>query len=164
MGEILDRIKSLEDKVNEDNSKEKKKKFKFPFGKKVGKNQAKKNYVTVIIANENGTGQFLKEQIREQTVLVDGIPRIATPEYLIQYKKSPIMIIPSWSVQPINWKEQHQVSLTDGSNIAGYQLLLNRMKLSVVEGNKKKMKGWVAWIFGIVILGIIAWAFLSGGI
>ena len=96
--------------------------------------------------------------------MVDKVPRIATAEYIVHVKKNPIMVLPSWSVQPISWKEKFKSSLSDGSNIAGYQLLANRMELNQADVTKKKMKGWVGWVFGIVILGIIAYAFFSGGI
>jgi hypothetical protein len=155
--------KDLKDIKGED-EKEKKKKFRLPFGKKVSRGQAKKNYVTVIKANENGSATFEKERIEEQTVIIDGVPRLATPEYLIQFKKCPIMVIPSWSVQPINWRTNHANSLLNGSNKAGYQLLLNRMKLSGIEGAKKKMSGIVAWIAGGILLCIVGYALYTGGI
>jgi hypothetical protein len=138
--------------------------LKLPFGKKVSKSQAKKNYVTIIKVNENGHPEFLKEPIVDQTVIIDDIPRLATPEYLIHYKKCPIMLLPSSSVEPINWREMHKRSLSDGSNAAGYKLLLNRMKLANVEGNKKKMSGWIGWIIGIAVLGFIGYALFTGGI
>ena len=164
INEQLENIqKDIKDIKGED-EKEKKKKFRLPFGKKVSKGQAKKNYVTVIKANENGSATFMKERIDEQTVLIDGVPRLATPEYLIQFKKCPIMVIPSWSVQPINWRKNHEESLLNGSNKAGYQLLLNRMKLSGVEGLKKKMSSWVAWIASIGLLCIVGYALYTGGI
>jgi hypothetical protein len=145
--------------------KEKKPKaFRLPFGKKVGKGQLKKNYILVIKVNENGNPEWIKEPIVDQTVIVDGIPRLATPEYIIHYKKCPIMLLPSSSVEPINWRDMHKRSLSDGSNAAGYRLLMNRMKLSTVEGTKKKMGGWVAWILGIGVLGFIGYALFTGGI
>ena len=51
-----------------------------------------------------------------------------------------------------------------GSNKVGYELLLSRMKMVGVEGNKKKMSGLVGWIIGIAILGFIGYALFTGGI
>jgi hypothetical protein len=164
---ITDQLNQINKDLKEIKGEEEKSKsriFKLPFGKKVSNSQAKKNYVTVIKVNENGFPEFLKEQIIEQTVLIDGIPRLATPEYIIHYKKCPIMLLPSSSVEPINWREMHKRSLSDGSNAAGYRLLMNRMKLSTVEGVKKKMSGWIAWVFGAIVLGIIGYALFTGGI
>jgi hypothetical protein len=138
--------------------------FRFPFGKKVGKGQAKKNYITIIKVNENGHPTWLKEPIKEQTVIVDGIPRLATPEYIIQYKKCPLMVLPSWSVEPINWKKHHDESLTNGTNTAGYQLLLNRMKLSGVETKKKGFPSWLMWVIGGGVVAFIIYALVTGKI
>jgi len=154
--------KELKDLKSE--KEEKVKPFKLPFGKKVSKSQLKKNYVLVIKVNENGNPEWRKEQIKEQTVMIDGVPRIATPEYIIPYKKTPVMVIPSWSVEPINWKRHHEESLFNNTNTAGYQLLLNRMKLSGVEGMKPKMKGWIAWVLGAIVLGVIVYALFTGAI
>ena len=164
INEQLENIQKDIKEIKGEDEKEKKKKFRIPFGKKVSKGQVKKNYVTVIVRNENGEAQWLKEKIDEQTVMVNGIPRIVTPDHIIHYKKCPIVIIPSWSVEPINWKKNYENSLINGSNTKGYQLLLNKMKLSGVEGTKKKMASWVAWAAGIGLLAIVGYALYTGGI
>ena len=96
--------------------KEKKKKFRLPFGKKVGKAQKKRNYVTVMKINENGNIDFQKRQIVEQTFMEDGIPRLGTPNYVLRWKKNPMVILPSWSVKPYSPSDEHEKSLNDGSN------------------------------------------------
>jgi len=162
---LIEEVKELKNEVNQLKGEEKKPKpFKIPFWKKVGGAKARKNYVTIIKVNENGHANFLKEQIDEQTVIVDKIPRLATAEHIIQFKKNPIMIIPSWSVQPISWKQNYESSLLNGSNTAGYQLLMNSMELNKSELGKKKMKGWIGWLFGAIVLGIIGYALFTGGI
>jgi hypothetical protein len=164
INETLEQISKELKEIKGEEDKEKKKKFRLPFGKSVSKGQAKKNYVTIIKRNENGEAQWLKEKIEEQTVMVDNVPRLVTPDHIIHYKKCPIVIIPSWSVEPINWKENYDKSLVNGTNIKGYQILLNRMKLSGVEGGKKQMASWVAWIAGLGLLAIIGYALYTGGI
>ena len=164
INEQLENIQKDLQEIKGEDEKEKKKKFRFPFGKKVTKGQAKKNYVTIIKRNENGEAQWLKEKIEEQTVMIEGVPRVVTPDHIIHYKKCPIVVIPSWSVEPINWKENYEKSLVNGNNIKGYQLLLNRMKLSGVEGAKKKMASWIAWVAGIGLIALIGYALWSGGI
>jgi len=44
--------------MSKDDVKDKEKKFRFPFGKRVGRSQKKKNYLTVLLLNENGTYNF----------------------------------------------------------------------------------------------------------
>lgn len=162
---LIEEVGDLKKQVSELKGQEKKPKaFKIPFWKRVGGKAARKNYVTVITVNENGHANFLKEQIKEQTVIIDKIPRLATAEHIIQYGKNPIMVIPSWSVQPISWKKNYKNSLLNGSNTAGYQLLMNSMELNKSELGKKKMSGWVGYILGAIVLGIIGYALFTGGI
>jgi hypothetical protein len=165
MGELdvkLDRIESLLA-----GDKEKPKKFKLPFKGRVKGSRAKKGYVGVIRINENGVINATKELIEEQTLMVEGVPRLANPDYILNWKIGtktyPVVILPSWSVKPFSPSEDFKRSLTDGSNTAGYRLLLNRMKLSVVD-DKKKGLGKLGWIFGAVVIGIIAYALISGGL
>jgi hypothetical protein len=164
LNEQLSEISKELKELKEEKEQKKPKPFKIPFWKKTKGRDKKKNYVTVIKANENGHGEFLKEQINEQTVMIDGIPRLATAEYIINIKRNPIIVIPSWSVQPINWKELCSTSLADGSNVAGYKLLLNAMKLSGVEGKKKGMNPVVLWIIGGLVVAGIIYALVTGKI
>jgi hypothetical protein len=164
MGELdvkLDRIESLLAK------KEEPKKFKLPFKARVSNSQAKKGYVGVIRINENGVISPSKEPIVEQTIMVDGVPRLASPDYVLKWKVGtktfPVVILPSWSVKPFSPSEDFERSMKDGSNTKGYKLILNRMKLSLVEASKKGL-GKLGWIFGAVVLIIIGYALISGGL
>jgi hypothetical protein len=165
MGELDEKLDRIEKALL--GEKEKDKKFKLPFKAKVGNGKAKKGYIGILKINENGVITPSKEPIVDQTIMVDGIPRLANPDYVLKWKVGtktlPILILPSWSVKPFSPSEDFKRTLSDGSNTAGYKLLLNRMKLSIVE-NKKKGLGKLGWIFGAVVIGIIAYALISGGL
>lgn len=138
------------------------KKFKFPFGKKVGKGQRKKNYVTTMIINENGNVNFRKYQIEDQTITHDIIPRLATSGHVVYYKGNPMLILPNWSVEPFSPLEHYQKTLIDGSNTAGYKLLIAKMhKDQIID--KPKMGGWIKWVIGFVLLAIVVYAIISYG-
>ncbi len=77
------------------------------------------------------------------------------------FKKNPMIIQPSWSIEPFSPKQHLQNSLNNASNIVGYQLLLNRMKLSGVD-TKKKVSGIVGYIVGGIVLCIIGYALFTG--
>jgi hypothetical protein len=164
MGELDDKLDKIANMLSE---KEKPKKFKLPFGARVSNGQAKKGYVGVLRINENGVISPSKELIKEQTIMVDDVPRLATPDYVLRWKVGfktfPVVILPSWSVKPFSPSEDFARSMNDGSNTKGYKLILNRMKLSIVE-NAKKGLGKLGWIFGAVVIGIIAYALISGGL
>ena len=158
---LKDDVSELKKIMLEGNLKEKK--FKYPFGSKVGKGQRRKNYVTVMILNENGTLDWKKYQIDEQTILHNLIPRLATAGHVMFDKKgNPVIILPNWSVEPFSPLDHYEKSMTNGSNSKGYKILMARMQSERVEG-KKQMAGWVKWAIGILIVGGIAFALLSGG-
>jgi len=141
--------------------KEKKKKFRLPFGKKVTKSQKKKNYVTIMKINENGNIDFQKRQIKEQTFMEDGIPRLGTPNYVLRWKKNPMIIIPSWSVKPYSPPEEHEKSLNDGSNTKGYRILMAKMQSEIIKPTKQ-MGNVIKWILGLGLLAVIGYAFMTG--
>ena len=146
-----------------DQKKAKEKKFKYPFGKKVGKRQRKRNYVTLLILHENGICNWKKYQIQDQTILHDKIPRLSTTGHVMRDGRgNPIIILPNWSVEPFSPLEHYEKSMIDGSNKKGYQILMDRMEKEKVEG-KKKIGKIVPWIIGIGLAGIILYAILSSG-
>jgi hypothetical protein len=162
---LADDVKEIKE-ILEPTKNLKTKRFRLPFRAKVGKSKAKQNWVGIIKINENGSITPMKQQIVEQTIIVDGVPRLATPDYVMRWKLGfrtyPIVILPSWSVEPFSPKQNFQTSLENGSNIAGYKLLMNRMKLANIE-KPKVMGGMLKWIIGLGLAGIIIYAFMTGG-
>ena len=59
--------------------------------------------------------------------------------------------------------KEFKKSMEDGSNIKGYQLLMNRMKLDTVGKLKGQVGGLLKWIIGLGLGGIILYAILTGG-
>ena len=158
---LVEDIEELKKIIKED--KEKGKKWKYPGGTKVSNAQRKKNYVTVLITYENGTCDFKKYQIKNQTVWHDMIPRLATAGHVMFDKKgNPIIILPNWSVEPFSPLESYENSMVNGSNTKGYKILMAAMQSEKVDG-KKPFPGWIKWVGGAVILGIIVYALISGG-
>jgi len=157
---LNERIRKIEKVIDEQNQK-KEKKFRLPFGKKVGKAQKKKNYITIMKINENGVVNFRKTQISNQTFMEEGIPRMGTADYMLQWKKNPLVILPSWSLKPFSPKEEFEKSLSDGSNTKGYKILLDRM-YSEQTKQKKEMGSLIKWLLGLGFIAIIGYAFLTG--
>ena len=161
---LTEDVKYLKEKVEEADTSKKTKKFRYPLGKKVGKAQKKKNYVTILKINENSKATFKKVKISEQTFIEEDIPRLAAAGYVLQEgrKNNPLIILPSWSVEPFSPLKHFNKSLLDGSNSVGYRLLMNTMKLESVSP-KKQMGGVFKWILGLGLAAIIAYAFITGG-
>lgn len=143
------------------------KRWRLPWKAKVGKKKQSKNWIGILKLNENGSIEPSKQQIKQQTVLLDGVPRLSTPDYVFRWnagrKQFPVLIVPSWSVKPLCPKEDFQKSMEDGSNTKGYKLLMERMQQSKVE-EKKSMGGWLKWVIGLGLLGVVIYAFASGSI
>lgn len=159
---LAEDVKDLKNLLSEQKGV-KEKKFKYPMGKKVGKGQKKKNYVTVLILNENGIADFKKYQIENQTLIHDKIPRLASTGHVMRDKKgNPLVILPNWSVEPFSPLEHYNKSMIDGSNKKGYQMLLESMHLQLAS-SKKKIGKILPWVIGIGLVGIIIYAILSGG-
>ncbi len=155
--QIVKTLKEIED------NKVKKKKFRLPFGKKVSTGQKKKNFITLMKINENGQIKFDKIRIKDQTIMEEKIPRLATTQYVMYYKKNPIIILPSWSVEPFSPAKNLTESLENGSNVKGYAILLEAMMKGQL-GAKKQISGLIKWIFGLGVAALIGYALISGGI
>ncbi len=138
------------------------KKFKFPLFKKVGKGQKKKNFVTTLLLNENGTYDFKKYQIDEQTIIHDLIPRLATAGHVMFDKKgNPLVILPNWSVEPFSPLVHYKQSMIDGANTKGYKILMAKM-LSEQTKPTVQMGNIIKWILGLGLLAVIGYAFIGG--
>ena len=164
---LLEEIQEIKDKIRKQEEEQKLKKekewnFKFPFGKKVGNSQKKRNFVTVIELLENSGMKFHKLQIEDQTIVIDSIPRLASAGCIFYYKKNPTIVLPSWSVEPLSASKHFSQSLDNGTNVNGYKIILASMKKSIVTG-KKQMTGWLKWVVGIGLAAIIGYALISGG-
>lgn len=160
---LTEDIKSIKDYIASQEAIKAEKKFKFPFGKKVGRSQRSKNFVTVLIINENGTYFFKKYKIEDQTIMHEAIPRLATAGYVIFDKKgNPLIVLPNWSVEPFSPLEHYQQSLFNGTNKKGYQILMDKM-LKEKLSEKGKVGGWVKWVVGLGLAAIIGYALLTGG-
>jgi len=165
---LKEEFKELKEIMISDVAKKQKKERqpRLPFRARVGKNKSSKGYVGIWKINENGFITPSKQKIEEQTIMVDGVPRLATPEYILRFKKGfrtfPLVILPSWSVKPFSPTKSYEQSIEEGSNIKGYKLLMNRMKLDTV-GIKKAVGGIIKWVIGLGLAGIIIYAILTSG-
>lgn len=159
---INERLDNLEQGLN-NKVDVKEKKWKLPFGKKVGNGQKKKGYVTLVKLHINGNVQFKKVQIQDQTFIEDDIPRLATAGYVFFYKKNPYIFLPEWNVEPFtpfSARQDFKDSMENGTNTKGMALLLAKMKMAEV-GKKKLMSPIIKWAIGLIVLGVIAYAFLG---
>lgn len=148
---------------SKDQTKVVEKKWKFPFGKKVGAGQKKKNFVTTLALYENGTYEFKKYKIEDQTIIHEMIPRLATAGHVMfDTKGNPLVILPNWSLEPFSPLEHQKQSMINGNNTNGFKVLMARMEKEQIKPSGS-MGGWVKWVVGLGLAAIIGYALISGG-
>ena len=125
--------------------------------KRLSRSEKKKGYVRYIYLGENKSIKVIKAQIEEGTALVEGIPRIATPDYILSWDNEPTIIQPGWSTEPFSPKQNYEDTVQKQMTAAGHKLLLNRLESGILKP-KKKMSGVI--IFIIIIALIIGGYFL----
>ena len=170
--EELDFIKEhLRDKgiINQKN-KDKTKKFKISpmsntwFKARMGKRHVKHNWV-IIFHLKGRSMSIYKKQIKDQTVLIDGVPRLATEDNIILWNgRKPAIIVRDNSVKPISPSDIDFLDISEdavqqgkkGLNVAGYRILMDRMKNEAIK-SKKSIPGWLWIVGGLVIAGAIAY-------
>lgn len=150
---IKERLAMLE----RDRENIKEKKFRLPFGSKIGKKKAKEGWVTVVTINDNKSLNFTKAKIIDGTIKLEkgdlSFHAIAE-EDIFFYKNKPIIFQPKRKLNPYNpLMGQHETY--------GQKYIMARL-----EGDKisvKKGLGWGMSIGAIIIIAIVAYAFLTGG-
>ena len=147
----------LEEKREKEKKLYKERKFKLPSKAKVSKTKSMKGYITVMTIKDNRTVDFVRKQIIGNTIkLTEGEPLSISAlksEDLFLYKGKPLLIQPKSHLNPWN-------PLTEKNETYGQALVMARM-----EGDKlitKKGFGKLGWVFGAVVLAIIAYSFITG--
>jgi len=150
-------------KRNEELKKVQKKKFRYPFGKKVGKAQRRNNFVTTLVINENATCEFKKYKIGEQTVMHDLIPRLATAGHILYDKKgNPLIILPNWSLEPFSPLDHYEKTMLSGNNTKGFKILMAKMMSEKLD-SKKQLGSMIKWVLGLGLAAIIGYALMTSG-
>jgi len=160
-GNLRDEIAKLNENFDELVKKKEVKKFRLPFAAKVGRKKAKDGYAAICYINENRGIKFLKAPIREGTIMINGVPHLATTNFMLHYKNKPFLIVPSWNTNPFAPAENVKEAMTEKTTTAGYRLLLNTLKSEQIK-QKPKIS------FGIIIVILLAIAagvyyFTQGG-
>lgn len=114
---------------------------------KMSNKKREENYVTVLLINQNKGVTITQQQIKDQSIVIDGKPVIVTPEHICVYKKKPVVILPSWETTPFSPSEQFNKSLLENSNSVGWRILIEAIERGKLETKKK--------INMMVLLGIL---------
>lgn len=121
------------------------------------KSQVNKGYIYTFYIRDNGVIAPMKVPIEEGTTVIDGAPRLATPEYMLSYKGKPALIQPAWSTKPFSKVESFEEAVKEKMLSVGYKLLANRIEQGAIKP-KKKVSG--AIIFAVIVALLIGGYFL----
>ncbi len=149
---LNERIRRLEEGEREITTKP----FKIPFKGRIGRSKIKKGYVTVVTIQDNHVVDFTKEKIVDGTIKLeqgDLSFHSLDAKDIFFYKNKPLIFQAKRKLNPYN-------PLGGSHETYGQKYIMARM-----EGDKISLKkgfGWGASIGGIIILGIIAYAFITG--
>ena len=146
-------IEEIKEQLKEEKEKKKTKKFRLPFKAKVSKRRLREGYVTVMVINENKNVDFTREPIKDGTYNIGDTFHAVQSEDVLFYKGRPLVIQPKKKLNPYN-------PLDKKNETYGQKYVMARM-----EGDKltlKKKLGWGMSIGFIIVIGIIAYAVITG--
>ena len=151
-------------KGNQEELKKKKeiKPWRLPWKARVGKAKLKKNWVGVLELNENKSLNPYKVKIDEGIIEnANGVPHIATAEYIWYWKKKPVIIVPNWSTEPVSGKALMDKAVREQTLSVGRKLLKNHLERGQLETPKKKFGA--APIIIILVLAAIGYFIYKSG-
>lgn len=130
------------------------KKFRLPLKARVSKARLNRGYVTVIEIAENNALNFRREQIVDDTIKLDDTYHAVDSEDCLSYKGKPAVIIPRKSKYPYN---PNHIKNTTFSQ----KHIMSRM-MNETLNIKKKLGGLGIGIGALILIAVIAYAFIAG--
>jgi len=156
---LTDKMDKLLNKLEESaGSKE----FNLPWSVRLGVGKAKKNFCIAIIIRTNGRMIMKWLPIEDDTVMFNEHIYSATANYIMRYKRHPVIIISEWSSEPFSPVESYEKAVRDKTLVAGQKYIMTKMKLEAI---KPKMEWNIKTILIIlVVLGVGYYALTKMGI
>lgn len=159
---LQENLKSIHSKLDELSEKKEIEKADVPWYKRLTKGQAKKNWVLVCYISENKGINFIKAQIDEGVILINGIPHTVSSDEIMMYKNKPFIIVPSWSIKPFSAHQNLMETKEAGNSSLGWEYIMNYMKKTEIKAIKNA--GMIMWIIlGIVVIGGAYYFIQRGG-
>lgn len=133
------------------------KQFKLPGKVRRGvksKKKVKQNYAILIYVRTNGYSDIDYAPIENDMIYVkqSGLYHLATADYVLRYKKFPLIIIPEWTLEPFSPKSHLKTTIEEGKLALPQKAIINMVKLAQLGPKKPMLSGNMLWIvFGVVI-------------
>jgi|SRR3990167_9575062 len=162
-------IEKLKEEITKEEIEKKKQGFfskmfssnKSPLEKKLKINNAKqkKGFVSVILIRDNGSIDIKKLKIENDMLYLNDNKayHMANADYIMRFKKYPVIIIPEWSVEPLSPTyfspvEDAKLSRKEGRGLEAQKFSIKAAEMSMLD--KKKSGGNARWLI-IIVIGVI---------
>jgi len=151
---LTEELAEIKELLRTNKKVKKPKKFKLPWGARVGNSKLKKGYVTIQIIEENGSLSFRKEPIVDGTIQLGDSYHAIEDMDILYYKGKPFVIQAKNKLNPYNpLKGEHETY--------GQKYVMARMEKDRILG--KKNLGWGVGIVGLIIGAVVIYALITGG-
>lgn len=151
---LREEIKKLNENLSESIAKKETKKFKFPMRGRLNKKRVKTGWASICYINENKGVNFMRVPIKESTVLINGIPYLATPEHILNYNNKPFLIVPSWTVEPFSPSKNLDEAQLQNRLAIGNKLILNTLKSEQIQTKPKFDIRIILIILAVIIAAV----------
>jgi len=140
-------------------SRKKSKKFKLPFGVRLGsKSKVRKNNVLVFSISSNGNVDIKFVPIINEMIYLPNhqLYHLASADYMLRYKKYPVIIQPEWSLIPFSPKDHLEKTEKNKEISLPQKVIINAVKLAQLKIKTPLGGKAILW----VVIGIVAILYL----
>ena len=165
MGTIEELNNKLDKLIDEQDkgSNKKKREFKLPWSIRMQQGKLnKKNFAIVLFIRTSGATQIKMMPIEEDTIVFEDKIYSASADFVLKYKKLPLIIIKEWDMEPMKPGEEFAKASLKGTLTAAQQLILTKMKMEAIKPKMQFNMGVILVI--LLVLGGGYFALSSMGV
>lgn len=155
---LREQIKELNERLGMlKDTKGKKKELKLPYKIRASmKKAANKRKIIIFMLGTDREIRPTLGEIKHGIVFVNGQAHNASTDFVYMYKKTPTLIIPEWSINPIGTKDYYE-AVKNKTTIDSQTIILRAMEAAQMQMLKGKMSGKTLLyvLIGAAILGYV---------
>ena len=138
--------------------------FKLPLGIRFFSKSKikKKNYCVVMVIKTNSRMDIKLLPIEDDTISYNEQIYSATANFIMHYKKFPVIILPEWNSLPFSPADNYDEAKKAKTLTAGQKLIMTKMKLEAIKPKMNMNLKTIVMILGV--LGIGYWILSSMGV
>jgi len=160
---LREQIKELNDTLGLlKDTKGKKKELKLPYKVRAAmKKSANKRKIIIELLRTDRGIDFTLGEIKYGIIFVNGQAHQATIDFVYYYRKTPVLVIPEWSLTPIGTKDYYD-AVKEGKTIEPQTIILRAMEAAQMQMLKGKMSGKTL-LYVLIGAAILAYVLFGRG-